>query len=105
MKQDRRSSVRKLIYKNVKIIHSSFGTSYTYTRDISENGVFIARKELPNLAKGTLVKMQIAESGAKGITFNMKVAHVTGEGIGMAFIDYEYKEVHYKIENLEEHFN
>lgn len=104
MKYDRRKSIRQLIYKNVKLVHASFGTSYTYTRDISEDGVFLARKDLPDIPKGTVVKMQITEAGNAEIIFNMKVAHVSEHGIGMAFIDYEYRGVRYDIENLDEHF-
>ena len=103
MERDRRKAIRKLIYKNIKLVHSSFGTTYSYTRDISESGIFVARKDLPNIPKGTVIKMMVLEPIFDGVTFNMKVAHVSEYGVGMAFLDYDFRGRKFHIEELDDH--
>lgn len=86
---ERRSFLRKLVSARVKLLHGSIGELVAHTRDVSDSGVFVEIHPVPNLPTGAHVKMQMLDSFMPQITFNMKVARTTVDGVGLMFVDYE----------------
>lgn len=101
---ERRVFVRHAVNARVKLTHSVIGEIITRTRDISDSGVFVETNPVPNLPTGSHIKMNLLDSPQPGIAFNMKVARVTSEGLGLKFIDYEIDGERYPIEMLRQQF-
>ncbi|MGD9386548.1 MAG: PilZ domain-containing protein [Thioalkalispiraceae bacterium] len=97
---ERRIFTRHLVNARVKLTHSSIGEVVARTRDISDSGVFVEAYPVPRLPHGSHIKMQLLDSTEPDLAFNMKVARVEGNGLGLIFIDYEVNGERYTIENL-----
>lgn len=87
--KERRASFRQVVEARVNISHSHFGTLHALTRDISDSGMFVLLKDVPDLPKGAHLRVQLPESANPAITFNMRVVRTTEDGVGLVFVDYE----------------
>jgi len=88
--REKRACVRIAVKARVCLSHSTFGVINTYTRDISDTGVFVAlTTDKPRLPVGAHVKMQMLDSALPEIVFNMKVERTVDEGVALSFVDYE----------------
>lgn len=100
--QDRRKHQRRLVYKQISLSSANIGTYYSYIRDISEGGVFVALREVSNIDRGTVLRMEILDGEVKSLVFRVKVMHRTPEGYGMAFVDFDFQGRSYPIEQYED---
>ena len=87
---ERRVFARRMVNARVKLVHGTIGEVRAKTRDISDNGVFVAVNPVPKLPVGSHVKMHMLDSRQPDIAFNMKVIRTTPDGVGLMFIDYEF---------------
>ena len=97
---ERRIFCRRMVNARVKLVHGTIGEVRAKTRDISDNGVFVAVNPVPKLPVGSHVKMHMLDSRQPDIAFNMKVIRTTPDGVGLMFIDYEFAGQRFPIDVL-----
>lgn len=97
---EKRLSRRKLINARVSLHHPSFGVITGHTRDISDGGIFVNLKDIPEIPVGSKLKVQLMDSANTDIMFNAKMAHSNASGIGLVFINYEIDDVVYEMDEL-----
>lgn len=97
---ERRIFTRRLVNAQVRLSHSTIGEIKARTRDISDSGVFVEAFPVPKLPIGSHIKMNLLDSPMPEIAFNMKVARVEADGLGLMFIDYEMNGERYTIDSL-----
>ena len=101
---ERRIFARRLVNAQVRLAQGSIGEVKARTRDISDSGVFAEVFPVPKLPLGSHVKMNLLDSSRPEIAFNMKVARVEANGLGLMFIDYEMGGQRYTIDSLRQQF-
>lgn len=97
---EKRLSRRKLINARIRIYHPSFGVITGHTRDISDGGIFVNLKDIPDIPVGSKLKVQLMDSENADIIFNAKLAHANASGIGIVFINYEIDDVVHEMDEL-----
>lgn len=105
LREKRAGGARIAVRARVCLSHSTFGEIRSYTRDISDNGVFVELTDKLRLPVGAHVKMQMLDSALPEIVFNMKVERTTGEGIGFSFVDYEHDGQRHAMATLKNFWN
>jgi hypothetical protein len=101
---ERRLFVRHVVNARVRLTHSAIGEVMARTRDISDSGMFVEAFPVPKLPIGSHIKMNLLDSPRPEIAFNMKVARITKDGLGLKFIDYEIDGERYSIDKLRQQF-
>lgn len=101
---ERRIFSRRLINARVRLAHTTIGEVKARTRDISDSGVFVEAFPVPKLPIGSHVKMNLLDSSQPNIEFNMKVARIEPDGLGLMFIDYEFNGERHTIDSLRQQF-
>ena len=101
---ERRIFTRRLVNAMVRLTHGAIGNVKARTRDISDSGVYVEVFPVPKLPVGSHVKMNLLDSPQPEIEFNMKVARVESDGLGLMFIDYEVNGERFSIDNLRQQF-
>jgi hypothetical protein len=101
---ERRGGARIPVNARVMLVNGTIGEIMARTRDISDHGVFIEIHPVPRLPVGAHIKMHMLDSAMPNIAFNMKVARVIKEGIGLMFIDFEKDGNRYSMDALKDHF-
>ena len=88
--REKRATQRIAVRARVCLSHSTFGMIHTYSRDISDSGMFVELMDKPRLPVGAHLNMQMLDSVLPEIVFNMKVERTDEEGIALSFVDYAY---------------
>jgi len=99
---DKRRAQRKIVVARVRIGHSTFGVIEAFTRNISDNGVYVNLHRQPNLPVGSHIKLHMLDSAMPEIAFNTKVVRTDDRGVSLMFVDYEMRGRRYAITTLEE---
>jgi len=100
--QEKRRAHRKTVVARVRIGHSTFGVIEAFTRNISDNGVYVNLHHQPHLPIGAHIKLHMLDSALPEIEFNMRVVRTDEVGVSLAFVDYEIRGKRYPITTLEE---
>ena len=98
--KERRYSIRKRVISSVRISHQLFGDVDGRSRDISDAGLYVVAKNLPNLPKGAHISLQMLDSSNPFILFNTRVVRMSDNGIGLAIVDYEVDGERFNLEEL-----
>jgi hypothetical protein len=102
---ERRGGARIPVNARVMLVNGTIGEIMAYTRDISDSGVFLEIQPVPRLPIGAHIKMHMLDSAMPNIAFNMKVARVIKQGLGLMFIDFEKDGNRYSMDALKDHFS
>ena len=97
---NKREQLRQIVNASVKLSHSVFGEIIATTGDISNAGVFVKLDDKPILPKGAHIKLQFLSSVYPNVIFNTRVVRVIDEGLGLVFVDYEYDDERFPMNNL-----
>lgn len=85
--ENRRRAVRTPFKSRIRISHESFGSIETYTRDISDTGVFLSLDGEFYLDLGSVISAQVVGlPGGEAPELKMEVVRVEGDGAGLKFI-------------------
>jgi len=102
---NKRQQLRHIVNAPVKLSHSVFGEIMAISGDISNTGVFIMVKDKPLLPKGAHIKLQFLNSVYPNVMFNTRVVRVTDNGFGLVFVDYEYQNQRFEMNELKSIWN
>lgn len=102
MSNERRIYSRKLVNAKVLLLHPAIGEYETYTHDISNGGVFVLIKQMPNLGVGTKLDMRLLDSKQNDVLFKMQVARSDKAGLGLNFLGYEVAGKFHQMEELKQ---
>ncbi|MFP3874005.1 MAG: PilZ domain-containing protein [Thiohalophilus sp.] len=89
--KERRYYKRKLVNARVKLYHPNFDAVEGTTRDISDGGVFVMTDTTLPLGEGEYLKMVLPQSRSPDIVFNMQLVRIESDGLGLMFLDYEFR--------------
>lgn len=103
---ERRKHRRKVVNSRVRVFHKKMGAADAVTRDISDSGVLVLVGDgMEKLKINDEVKLIFLDSGKVDIVFNMDVARLTNDGVGLKFLNYEKNGEVYPISDLRDVWN
>ena len=102
--KERRAHTRRLVKARVRLEHTAFGQLEANTVDISDGGVFVGLEISPPVNIGDHIRLSFLDSVQPKAVFNARLIHVTDQGWGLGFIDYEIEGVRRQIDDLRREF-
>ena len=85
--RNNRAAVRTPFKSRIRITHESFGSFETYTRDISDSGVYLFLNGEFYLDLGSVISAQvIGLPGGEAPQLKMEVVRLDDEGAGLKFV-------------------
>lgn len=85
--RERRRHHRLPLPAPIKVMHESFGSMLTYSRDISNSGLFAKNGEHPYPPVGSLVQIQAMDTPVEAEVLHARIVRTTPDGVGLEFCD------------------
>ena len=84
---NKRQAVRTPFKSRIRITHDSFGSFETYTRDISDSGVFLFLNGEFYLDLGSVISARVVGlPGGEAPELKMEVVRLDDDGAGLKFV-------------------
>ena len=97
---ERRRCPRHPVQARIRISNNFIGILEGYSRDISNNGVFLYLNPVPPIARGAYLSLNMLDSVNPDILFNARVIRTSARGVAISLVDYEIQGRRYTLDEL-----
>jgi len=97
---ERRRHPRHPVQARIRISNNFIGILEGYSRDISNNGVFLYLNPVPPVARGAYLALNMLDSANPDILFNARVIRTSTRGVAITLVDYEIQGRRYTLDEL-----
>jgi PilZ domain len=97
---ERRNFPRAPVQARIRVSNNFIGVVDGYSRDISNNGLYLFLSPVPPVARGAYLGLNMLDSANPDILFNARVVRTTAQGVAVTLVDYELRGRRYTLEEL-----